>query len=212
MVGRNLIVGQLGKIIIAQAFVRRFADRFHFGIRSQDYDHAGKLALVFIEIFFVVDGGANAFALDHAVCAGRPCFRIGEQSSHVGRGHANVHILVGPTAAEWTPGLKMRVRKAHRGKLVASPLISAFHVGRAGEALADGVHQSRGIVHHLGVVKAFIADASGSFQVDFFLRQTRNRRDHKQKTYQTCKLLHESCSSVEYQTGDYTGRVCKCGV
>src|SRR4029077_13651046 len=107
------------------------------GIGAEDHNHASELALIFIEIFLVFDGGANAFALDDAAGAGGPRLGISEKCDHVGRGHANVDVLIGPTASERSPGLEVCVGETHGGELVASPLIGALHVGGAGKALAD---------------------------------------------------------------------------
>src|SRR5258708_28270448 len=86
----NLIVGELCEIIVGKAFVGSFGDGFNVGIGAEDHDHASELAFIFVEIFLVLDGGANTFALYHAAGAGSPGFRVGEQCDHIGRGHAHV--------------------------------------------------------------------------------------------------------------------------
>src|ERR1700722_4212293 len=175
-IGGNLIICELREIVVAQALVGSLGDWFYFGVSAQDDDQPRELSFVFVEIFFVVDGGANAFALHYAIGAGSPCLRIGEQRNHVGRGHADVDVLVGPAAAERSPRFKVRVGESHGSELVARPLVGALHVGGSSEALANGIHQSRGVVHHFGVVESFVADAAHGFKIYLFLGpQVRNR-------------------------------------
>ena len=64
-----------------------------------------------------------------------------------------------PAHAELAPVLEVRVAAAHRGELIARPLIGVFQVGRAGQARPDIVVQRGGILHHMGVAEAFVANA-----------------------------------------------------
>ena len=43
----------------------------------------------------------------------------------------------------------MGIGKLEIGELVACPLIGALHIGRAGQALADAIHEAAGDFHHL---------------------------------------------------------------
>ena len=192
MVAGNLVVGELREIVVAEAFEGSLGDRLQVRISAEDNDQAGELSLVFLEVLLVLDVHANAFALHYSVGARGPGFGIDQQRGDIGRGHANVDVLVGPAAAEWSPGLKVRVGETHRGELIAGPLVGALHVRGAGEPLADRVHQSRGELHHLGVAETFVANAAHGFQVHLFLRpQGGDRADHDQKAGQADEVLHD---------------------
>ena len=64
-VRRDLVVGELGEIVVAEAFVGSFGDGFDFGVSAEDHDHAGELASVFVEVFLVGDGRREC------ICPGR---------------------------------------------------------------------------------------------------------------------------------------------
>jgi len=53
-------------------------------------------------------------------------------------------------------------------ELIAGPFVGALHVRGAGEALADGSINGA-IVHHFGIVKAFVTDAAMVSRSIFFL-------------------------------------------
>src|ERR1017187_10391545 len=89
---------------------------------------------------FFLNVGASAFAADDAVGARGPRFGVHEERNNIGRGHAGVDVLIGPSAAEGAPGFKVGVAQAHRGQLVAGPLTGALHVGGSGESFPDRVH------------------------------------------------------------------------
>jgi hypothetical protein len=137
---RNLIFADLGKVIITETLVGSFRDGLHFGFRAQDHDHSCELAAIFVEVFFFFNVGAYAFAADDAVGARGPRFGVHEERNNIGRGHAGVDVLIGPSAAEGAPGFKVGVAQAHRGQLVAGPLTGALHVGGSGESFPDRVH------------------------------------------------------------------------
>ena len=81
----NLVVRNLGEIVVGVALVGRFGDRLDFGVGPEDHNHSGELAFVFIEVFLFFDVDADAFAGDDAVSAGSPGLGIDEQRSDVGR-------------------------------------------------------------------------------------------------------------------------------
>ena len=133
----NFVFAGLGEVIVAETLVGSFGDGLHFGVGAEDRNHSRELAAIFVEVFFVFNGDANAFAGDHAVGAGGPGFGIDQERGDVGRHHANVGVLVSPSAAEWSPGFEVRIAQAHGSELVASPFVGALHVRGSSEALAD---------------------------------------------------------------------------
>ena len=166
---RNFIFADLGEVVVGEPFVWSFGDGFHFGVRTEDNDHSGEFAAILVEVFFLFNVGADAFAGYDAVGTGGPCFRVDEKWDQVWGGHSGVDILIGPSATEGAPGFEVGIAQAHGGELVARPLIGALHVGRSGKAFADRIHEAGGEIHHFGIVEALIADAGDGFEINFFL-------------------------------------------
>ena len=175
----NLILARLGKILVGIALVGSFGDGRYFGVGAEDHNHASEFSLVLLKVFLFFNVDADALAGDNAVRARGPGLSVDEKGDDIGRGHANVGVLVGPSAAEGTPGFEVSVTQAHGSELVASPFVGALHVGGSGEAFADRIHQAGGVFHHFGIAKALVADARDGFEVNFFLSLlgTQSRND-----------------------------------
>src|ERR1019366_332037 len=133
----DFVLGGLGEIFIAVTLVGSLGDGLYVGVGSSDDNHSGELALVLVEVFFLFDGDANAFAGNDTVGAGCPRLGVHDERNDVGRGHAGVDVLIGPSAAKGTPGFEVSVGEAGGGELVAGPLFwgrSSLGVGGGGGA------------------------------------------------------------------------------
>ncbi len=84
MLAGNLVLGDLGQVVVNKAFKGSLGDRLHFGVGPKDYNHPRQLAFVLVEILLVFDDDAHALALNHAVRARRPGFRVNQQRHDVG--------------------------------------------------------------------------------------------------------------------------------
>ncbi len=188
----NFIFASLGEVVVGEALVRKFGDGFNFCVGPDDHDHAREFAAILFKVFLLLDVDANALAGDDAVGAGSPGFRVDDERDNVGRGHAGVDVLIGPSAAEGPPRLEVRVAQAHGGELVASPLVGALHVGRSGEPFADRIHQAGGKFHDFGIAEAFVANAGDGLEINLLLRLHGGNQREKQRdgTDEWEKLLH----------------------
>ncbi len=67
----------------------------------------------------------------------------------------------------------MSIGAAHRGELVACPLVGSLHIRRAGQPGPDAVHQSGGILHDVRMGDALIPNALIHREIEIFLRGLR---------------------------------------
>jgi hypothetical protein len=56
----------------------------------------------------------------------------------------------------------------HFCELIARPRVGLGHVGRTGQARADAVRQAAGVIHHVGMLEAFVADRVVHSEVERF--------------------------------------------
>ena len=78
----------------------------------EHHDHASQFAAVLVEVLLVFDVDAHAFAAYDTVGARRPRLRVNDQRRDVRSCHPYVHILIGPSAPERSPGFQMRIAQA----------------------------------------------------------------------------------------------------
>ena len=85
--------------------------------RRDHRDLAGELALVFREIFFLLDRDHDGFGGHRTVGAGRPGLGEGEEREALRFDHLGGEAVVGPAPSERAPGLEVDVRQAPLGEL-----------------------------------------------------------------------------------------------
>ena len=78
----------------------------------------------------------------------------------------------------------MGVGKAPLAKLVAGIFFGPLEVGRASQARTGNIAEISDHVHYLRVVKCGVANAAGSLEVHFLLRESDTRRKEKNSTYE----------------------------
>ena len=172
----NLKQCELRQFGVVVALEHWLFDRLRCSRLADQHDLACQFALVFLEV-----GGGCGHQLHHlaperAVRSRCPGFRQSKELHVIGRDHADLAELVGPTAAESAPGLHVGVDHAPFGELVARPLVGLLHIRRARESGAYIVGDVTHEVHHLAVVKFLIAQARDEFKVrDFRLHHHGSR-------------------------------------
>src|SRR5436309_6389818 len=122
-------------------------------------DLARELALVLVEVLLVFEVYPDCRRSNWAIRGRRPGRRLCDEYRGVRRRHTDPGVQLLPSHAEFAPVFQVRVAAAHRGELIASPFIGALRVGRAGEARADSIHQSRSVFHDVRMADGLIADA-----------------------------------------------------
>src|SRR5215472_9898410 len=83
MLARNLILANLLELLVTEAMEGSFGNRFYLGIRSEEHDPSRQLAPILVEVFFLGDVDANAFAGNRAVRSRGPGLGVGKERCHI---------------------------------------------------------------------------------------------------------------------------------
>ena len=146
---RDGLPGALGELFVRVAPAFRIEVRGHRARQCRQHVLPFELAAEGLEIAIGIEDGDHGLGFHRSIRTGRPRLRIANQRRDGRRQKVADKPIVGPSAAERSPGLELRVREPPTLHLFHRPLACGADVRRSREPGSIDISEVAGDVHDL---------------------------------------------------------------